>query len=166
MTRNHLVSRSRCGNAITKRIALIEHEVSFPIHERRAGDARNHFTVLHRDGSFKQTADDALLSPLLTRLKFAVGVQTRDLRARSRPTGGTVISLSRTQNEVLAIGIGAVSRFKNLHVIDLRSVSAGNSIRSKSLSNSPGEVNQLFEVIHRKLEPIVLDEKKPVSAPG
>src|ERR1041385_8006781 len=92
-----------CSDAHTERVARIQHQLGLRIYECRSLDAGIHFAVADLHAAFKHAAHDAFLLPGLPFFDFAIGVKAGQLRAGSSSAGRTIISLTRTQDEIPAV---------------------------------------------------------------
>src|SRR5262249_50758446 len=106
------------------------------------------------------------LSPHLALAQFAIRKQTRELRTRTRAARRTVVCLARTQNEVATINAFELRRAKQLDMIDLVTIRAGDAIALQRLANTHSEIGQRVEIVERQSLTVIVDEKKPVAAPG
>src|SRR5947208_9016048 len=81
-------------NTPAERIAFVEDQRRLGIDVRAAANRRDDRIADNVHVSFEQAADDALLPPDFSRREFAVGVETRHLRARAGSTWRSVVRFS------------------------------------------------------------------------
>src|SRR5262245_8403309 len=95
--------RRSAANPPAPGIARIQDQGRLAGDERATFNRWNHLALddLHR--TLEDAADDALLAPGVPGLEFAVGDQAGEFGARARAARGTIVRLSGTEDEVLAV---------------------------------------------------------------
>src|SRR5437899_186998 len=88
------------SDAPAKRILLIQQQRPFAIDECRAGDRGEDPVALMTKARCERAAQDALLDPLLVFEKFSVGGEAGEFGAGSGAAGGTVVGLTRAEDEI------------------------------------------------------------------
>src|SRR5262245_27953685 len=114
------------ADPLAQRIVRIQNQLGLRIHKSGTCNTGIDLAILHMHTSLKNAADDAFLFPDLSFLDLAISIQTRQLRAGPGTTRRAIVSLPRTQHEILAVHSGNLRLRKQLHVIDLLSTIAGD----------------------------------------
>src|SRR5262249_26901842 len=133
---------------------------------RGAGNLRIDLPVHDRDRSLEYASHNALLSPHLAGLQLAVRVKARQLGAGPGPARRSVVGLSRTEDEVAALSAGGRGRAEQFDMINLFAAIAADAARGQSLADSPRELGQLVEAVHRQGLAVAAHQEEPVAAPG
>ena len=115
-----------CGYSVAERICFIDHQFDLSRDVRGAANDRNQFVTIEPDLTFKNTADDALLSPNVALAELAIGIEACELCTRACTAWRTVVFEARTEHKIAAVGVRRVG--KQLDVIDLSSVVASNVV--------------------------------------
>ena len=89
----------------------------------------------HSDAAFEHASDDTLLLPNLTFAEFSIGIEASQFGARPGAARGTIVGLSGTKHEILAVDGGEMGGAKKFDVIDLLISRSGDSLAGEE----PGE---------------------------
>ena len=111
----------------------------------------------------KLAADDAGLAPDRSRLQFAILRQAGQLALVPVPHGERS-GLSRTEYEAAAVGGIVIG--EQLDMIDNAAVVAADPRGFQPLAHRPGVVGELWDVLRGNGERVIVDQEKPVAAPG
>src|SRR5215470_11814077 len=93
-------------NARRKGIAFVENQVRLRRDEGGAFDSRMDHVVDHRSTAFKNTANDAFLPPDLALFQLSICDEAGKFGARACAARRTVVSVTRTKNEVFTVYAG------------------------------------------------------------
>src|SRR5580658_6630001 len=154
------------GNSVTEGIVRRKYERRLSRNVSRACDLRPDSPIFHFDIASEYAAQNSFLPPVAAGREFAVSRKARHLCACPGAARRAVISFSRTEDKIAAVIGWIVRRSDQFNVIDLGPICPGNEVCNQSLAHLPRKRGQLFNVRGKKRERVILDEKKPVSAPG
>ena len=113
---------SACLYPHLKWVTRVEYECRFGVHEGGARDAGDDLGSGLAVRALEDTAKDALLSPDLSRVEFAIGSEAGELGTRTSPTWGAVVGTARAEDEISAVVRGVTGRAKEIDVVDLAAV--------------------------------------------
>src|ERR1051326_3744522 len=130
---------------MAERIVFVEQKVRFRIDIGGARDLGINQPVFHRDRSFENAADDALLTPYLAGLQLAVGIEARELRAGAGAAGRAVVRAAGAEHEILAVRAGIGRRTEQLDVVDFAPVRSTDAVPLKRPADVPRARRQLFQ---------------------
>src|ERR1700691_101230 len=122
-----------CANSHAQRIAWVQHQFGLRTYKRRSRDTWIHFAIPYLHAAFKYAAHNAFLLPGLPFANLAIGIKARQLGAGAGTAGRTIISLSGTQHEILAVDSGNLRWSKQLDMVNLFAIRANDALVTKSL---------------------------------
>ena len=114
----------------------------------------------------EDAAKHTLLAPRDIRRELAIGGKACELRAGAGTARRAVVGAAGAQDEVAAVQAGARGRAKELDVVDLAPVIAGDVLPCQLPATFPAERGQGCQVVEREPLAVVVAEKEPVAAPG
>src|ERR1017187_10510548 len=113
-----LSSASSLPDAHAEWILRIQNKFGFGIHKCRTFDAGINLPFALSNATFEYCPDDALLFPHLTLADFSFRIEAGELGAGSSAAGRTIVGLSGTQYEILAIDGRQMGWAEQLDVVD------------------------------------------------
>ena len=99
-------------------------------------------------------------------MQFAIGEEAGQLGAGAGAAGRAIVSMTRAEYKVSAIGAWIAGRAEQFNMVDFLPVRAANPGMLQRLTNSPREIDEPVRVSQFQHLPMIVDEEKPVAAPG
>ena len=115
-------------------ITWIEQQCGFGVDEGGACDPGYDFALVDAYASLEDAANDTFLSPDLSFLEFAIGVETRELRTGTGAARGAVVGFTRAKDKIPTMAGGIAGWSKDFDVIDLTTVGSCNAILLQRLT--------------------------------
>ena len=154
------------GDTGAERIARIETKGCFAGHVRRAANVRHECAIPPRGKpAGEQSAGDAFLPPDCVERELSARMQRGHLGGGAGAAWRTVIFSAGAQHVVAAIGVGAAGRRRDLDVVDVATICAGDAGCAQRILNGEREAREVVHARHLHRHLAGVGDVEPVPAP-